>query len=106
MSADLIANALVLGSVYLLFASGFTLVYGTFQIMNLAHATILTFGAFIGLITVNNLDMPLALGVVTAAAAAGIVNVVMDALIVRPIKRKTASYNRGAEELTPIIATL
>jgi branched-chain amino acid transport system permease protein len=106
VSADLVANALVLGSVYLMFASGFTLVYGTFQVMNLAHGTILTLGGFLGLLALNNLDLPLPIAVLAAAVGAGTVNVVMDALVVRPIKKKSASYHRGAEEFTPVIATL
>jgi branched-subunit amino acid ABC-type transport system permease component len=106
VSLDLVVNACVLGAVYLLFTTGFTLVYGTFQVMNLAHGTILVAGAFVGILVANTADLPLAAAVLAAAVAAGLLNVFMDAVVIRPIKRASATYSRGADELSPIIATL
>jgi branched-chain amino acid transport system permease protein len=105
MSPDIIVNTLVLGSIYLTFSVGFTLVYGTFGVMNLAHATILTLGAFLALIVVNTLRLPLALAFVAAALGAGVMNAALDALVIRPIRR-TSTFRSRTEELAPIIATL
>lgn len=106
MSLSLIANAIVLGAVYVLFSSGFTLVYGSFRVMNMAHGAILTVGAFVGIFVTNVLGLPLPVALIAAAAGAGLLNVAMDALIIQPILRRTSSLHGEAEELAPVIATL
>jgi len=90
MSADLIKNWLVLGSVYLLFSNGFSIVFGAFNVMNLAHGAILTLGAFIGIYADNVLGVPIAVTLVLAAIGAGVTNSLLDAFILRPIARRTA----------------
>ncbi|GAA2339891.1 branched-chain amino acid ABC transporter permease [Dactylosporangium salmoneum] len=106
MSFSLIANAVVLGSVYVVFSSGFTLVYGAFRIMNMAHGAVLTVGAFMGILAANHFGWPLALAAVFAAVAAGLLNLLMDALVIQPILRRTSSLHGSGEELTPVVATL
>ena len=46
-------NGLVTGSVYALFALGFTLIFGVHHILNLAHGAIFMWGAFVGLYCVT-----------------------------------------------------
>ncbi len=46
---QVVINALVLGSIYVLIAVGLTLVYGILKILHIAHAGIYTLGAFLGL---------------------------------------------------------
>ncbi|MEO8004533.1 MAG: branched-chain amino acid ABC transporter permease [Betaproteobacteria bacterium] len=106
MSIDLIKNAIVLGSVYLLFATGFTLVFGSFKVMNLAHGAIMTLGAFVGIYADNVLGFPIGFTLVVAAIGAGAGNAFLDAVILRPIARQSASTHAGAEDLNPIVATL
>jgi len=48
MIAQQLLNGLVSGSVFALFALGFTIVFGTHKILNLAHGGVFTAGAFIG----------------------------------------------------------
>lgn len=103
---SLIANAIVLSSVYVLFSTGFTLVYGSFRVMNMAHGAILTVGAFVGIFITNSLGLPLVVAAVAAAVAAGLLNAAMNAVIIQPIQRRTSGLNSAAEELTPVIATI
>ena len=42
-------NGVVVGSVYGLFALGFTLIFGVNHIMNMAHGAVFIWGAFAGL---------------------------------------------------------
>lgn len=47
--AQLIANAIVLGCVYALMAVGLNMVYGLQKILHVAHASVYTLGAYVGL---------------------------------------------------------
>ena len=51
--AQQIVNGLFLGSVYALFALGYTLIFGILDILNLAHAAIFMLGAFAALVLVT-----------------------------------------------------
>src|SRR5260370_1407251 len=50
--AQQLVNGLFLGSVYALFALGYTLIFGILDILNLAHAAIFMLGAFAALVVV------------------------------------------------------
>ena len=106
MTLDLIKNAIVLGSVYLLFATGFTLVFGSFKVMNLAHGAIMTLGAFVGIYADNVLGLPISITLVLGAIGAGMGNALLDVAILRPIAYRSATTHAGAEDLNPIVATL
>jgi branched-chain amino acid transport system permease protein len=106
MTPDLVKNAIVLGSVYLLFSTGFTLVFGSFRVMNLAHGAIMTLGAFAGIYADNVLKLPIGLTLLVAAVAAGAGNALVDAAVLRPVGRRTAALAPGAEDLNPLVVTL
>lgn len=77
MIAQQLVNGLVTGSVYALFALGFTLIFGTFKILNLAHAGVFMSGAFIGYFAVVH-GLPLWLALILAMIGAGIVSYVVE----------------------------
>ena len=52
-------NALTLGSVYALFALGFTLVFGVLAVINLSHGALFMVGAYAALAMVTRLQAPL-----------------------------------------------
>ncbi len=63
-------NGVFVGSIYALFAIGYTLVFGVLDILNLAHAAVFTLAAFIALALVDaRLPLWLALPLAVAAAA-------------------------------------
>lgn len=106
MVTSLLANAIVLSAVFIAFSMGFTLVYGSFRVMNMAHGAMLAVGAFVALFLSNTVGLPLGVAAVAGVLAAGAANAVMNILIIRPIQRRTLSLTSAAEELTPVIATI
>ncbi len=95
-----IVNALSLGSVYALFALGFTLIFGVLGVVNLAHGAIFMVGAYAGLVLVQHFGLPLWLAMLGAMLISGIVGVVIDLFILRPLRQRKASH------LAPMIATI
>jgi branched-chain amino acid transport system permease protein len=78
MLAQQIVNGLVVGSVYALFALGFTLIFGVHHILNMAHGAVFMWGAFIGLFAVTRFDMPFPIAFVLAVVLAGLLSVALD----------------------------
>jgi branched-chain amino acid transport system permease protein len=93
-------NALSLGCIYALFALGFTLVFGVLGIINLGHGAVFTVGAYAALTAVTRLHLPLWGAIVVAMIAAGLAGAVIDALVLKPLRK------RGAPHLIPMIATI
>jgi branched-chain amino acid transport system permease protein len=100
MIAQQLLNALVVGSVYALFALGFTLIFGVHHILNLAHGAVFMWGAFVGLYAVTLLDAPFPLALLCAAVVAGLLSVALDWIAFRPLRR------RGAPEFSAIISSI
>ncbi|MGE4239840.1 branched-chain amino acid ABC transporter permease [Ramlibacter sp.] len=100
MLAQQLLNGVVVGAVYALFALGFTLVFGVNRIMNMAHGSVLTCGAFAGLFCVTAFDAPLPLALIAAAVVGGLVSVLMDVLVFRRLR---AQHNA---EFTTIVASM
>lgn len=80
-------NGVTLGSTYSLVALGYTLIFGTLGIINMAHGEVFMIGAFIGLLLVRVAEFHLSLGIVGAAVAAAIVGLVLEFAALRPVRR-------------------
>ena len=93
-------NALWLGSVYALFALGYTLVFGVLDILNLAHGAVFMWGAFFGLLAVTKLNMPIWAALLVAMLGAGILGIVLDRVAFRPLRK------RNAPQLAAIISSI
>lgn len=70
-----IINSLALSSLYMLIAIGFTLIFGVGGILNLAHAGMITTGAFVAYILVQMYGFPLGVGIIGALAVTAILGV-------------------------------
>lgn len=77
MLAQQLLNGLVTGSVYALFALGFTLIFGTHKILNLAHAGVFMTGAFVAYFAVTA-GLPLWIAFILAMVGAGLVSWIVD----------------------------
>ncbi len=95
-----LVNALSLGCVYALFALGFTLVFGVLGVINLSHGAVFMLGAYAALTVVTRLQAPLWLALVTAFVASGAIGLLIDVLVLRPLRQ------RNAPHLIPMIATI
>jgi branched-chain amino acid transport system permease protein len=93
-------NALTLGSVYALFALGFTLVFGVLAVINLSHGALFMVGSYAALALVTRMNAPLWLAMLGAMAISGTLGLLVDVLILKPLRL------RNAPHLIPMIATI
>jgi branched-chain amino acid transport system permease protein len=84
---ELIAQSLVQGSIYALIALGLTLVYGLLRILHVAHASLFTLGAYVGVLTCNATGS-LVLALMAAMLVAGLSGVAMFRLAYQPILKQ------------------
>lgn len=84
-------NGLVLGMILALVASGLSLIFGIMDIVNFAHGEFYMAGAFLGwliLLYIGSFWIALLL----AAAAVGVMGIVVDFIVLRPIRGREAIY--------------
>ena len=85
-------NALSLGSVYALFALGFTLVFGVLGVINLSHGAIFMLGSYSALLLVEKLALPLWLALLVAMLITGVIGLAVDYLVLRPLRARNAPH--------------
>lgn len=90
-----IVNGVFLGSMYALFALGYTLVFGVLDILNLAHAAVFMLASFVALVLVSTLHLHILLALPLAMIAAGIVGLVLERLAFRPLRGRSDSNISG-----------
>jgi branched-chain amino acid transport system permease protein len=100
MLGQQLINALSLGSVYALFALGFTLVFGVLGVINLSHGAIFMLGSYIALLLIEKLAMPLYPAILCAMLATGCIGALIDFLVLKPLRA------RNAPHLAPMIASI
>jgi branched-chain amino acid transport system permease protein len=93
-------NGLVLGSTYALFALGFTLMFGVLGVINLTYGFYFTTGAFLALYGSKMLALPIWLALPGAAVLSGLIAILLDAILLTPLRRKKAP------ELASLMVTL
>src|SRR5690606_32682805 len=93
-------NGVSLGATYSLVALGYTLVFGTLGIINMAHGEIFMFGAFFGLLLVET-GLLSSVGMLAAAAGgAAVMGLLLEYIALRPLRRRQGGH------LTPLISTI
>ncbi|WP_274424947.1 branched-chain amino acid ABC transporter permease [Chelativorans sp. YIM 93263] len=95
--AQSIINGVILGTLYLMMAIGFTLAFGVMRIVNFAHGEFYMIGAFLALIGVNWLGLPFPLALALTAALAILLGALVERIVFRPFR---------ADELSGMIASL
>lgn len=90
-----IISAVSLGSIYLLFSLGMSLVWGTIGILNFAHGSIFMFSAFTGYLLVTVVQLPLValimIGVVVGVALSLFIQVAVFEQIQKRTKNPTTA---------------
>lgn len=79
-------NGIIIGGIYAMVALGYSMVYGVLQIVNWAHADVLMFGTFIGMLLTTCLGMPVLGMIVLAAVFTAVLGVAVERVAYRPIK--------------------
>ncbi|QKQ77075.1 branched-chain amino acid ABC transporter permease [Nostoc sp. TCL240-02] len=107
-------NGLSIGSIYAIFALGYTLVYSILGIINLAHGAIFTLGAYFtyalmggnfgfnGLLAnaVLPIKLPFAIALILGSTLAGLIGVVMERVAFQPLRRQ------GSDPLLTVVSSL
>jgi branched-chain amino acid transport system permease protein len=107
-------NGLSIGSVYAIFALGYTLVYSILGIINLAHGAIFTLGAYFtyalmgGTFGFNGLlanatlpvQLPFAMALIVSSTLAGLVGIAMERIAFQPLRRQ------GSDPLLTVVSSL
>jgi branched-chain amino acid transport system permease protein len=83
-------NAIFIGSIYALFAVGYTLVFGILDILNLAHSAVFMLGAAVTYSLVVNHGLPFWMACVFGVAVAALMGLVIEHVCLRPLRRRRA----------------
>src|SRR5215469_2069046 len=85
-----IVNAIFIGSIYALFAVGYTLVFGVLDILNLAHSAVFMLGAAITYTLVVNYNQSFLVACVGGILACAVMGLVIEHVCLRPLRRRKA----------------
>lgn len=86
MLAQQLLNGIITGSVYALFALGFTLVFSVHRLLNLAHGAVFMLGAFTGYYAVQA-GVSIWLAAILAALCAGLASVLLQVITLQRLRR-------------------
>ncbi len=90
-----ILNGVFVGSIYALFAVGYTLVFGVLDILNLAHAAVFMLSAFAALLLVADAHLSLWVALPLAVVIGGLIGIVLERLAFRPLRGRADSNISG-----------
>ncbi|GAB3171420.1 branched-chain amino acid ABC transporter permease [Myceligenerans halotolerans] len=88
-------NGLFVGSIYALFAIGFTLVFGILDRLNLAHPSVFAASAFIGIELVEVAGLPWWAALPAVAVVGGVLGIVVERVAFRPLKGRADAHFAG-----------
>jgi branched-chain amino acid transport system permease protein len=89
-----IVNGLFLGSIYALFALGYTLVFGVLDILNLAHAAVFMLASFVALALVGH-GLHILAAFPLAVLLSGLLGLVLERVAFRPLRGRSDSNISG-----------
>lgn len=95
---DHTVNGLVLGNVYALLAVGLALIFGVSNLINFAHGSVYTAGAFIGWWAITRWHAPLLLGLAAVLAGSAAIGMAIERLGLRPLA--------DSPRIAPLLATI
>lgn len=88
-------NGVFIGSIYALFAIGFTLVFGILDRLNLAHPAVFAVAAFIGIELVEVVGLSLWLTLPVVFVVGGILGLIIERVAFRPLKGRADAHFAG-----------
>ena len=91
MIEQLLLNALLAGSIYILIAVSFSLIYQTTRFFHFAHAVVFTFGAYFTYLFYKLLGLPLVIAIPIAVGLSSLLGCGMEIGIYRNLRKKNAS---------------
>ncbi|HLS16140.1 MAG TPA: branched-chain amino acid ABC transporter permease [Beutenbergiaceae bacterium] len=95
MDIQQLFNGLFIGSIYALFAIGFTLVFGILDKLNLAHPAVFAVGAFAGIELVQVAGLPIWVALPVVFVICGLLGLVIERVAFRPLKGRSDAHFAG-----------
>jgi len=92
---QLFLDGIFLGSIYALFAIGFTLVFGILDRLNLAHAAVFTAGALVGIEIVTRLGVPIWLLIPMVLVIGAVLGILIERVAFRPLAGRHDAHFAG-----------
>lgn len=92
MFLQLLANGIVMGSVYALVSLGFALVYNTTRIFHIAYSVLYVFAPYMILSFYRNLEIPFLIAFPIAILLTMLLSIVMELVVYRPLAKKKSSF--------------
>ncbi|WP_198667165.1 branched-chain amino acid ABC transporter permease [Glycomyces dulcitolivorans] len=90
-----LANGVFAGSIYALFAIGFTLVFGVLRHLNLAHPAVFTAGAFVGIEVAARTAIPVWILFPVVALFGALAGVLVERIAFRPLRGRDDEHFAG-----------
>lgn len=91
-------DGLVVGNLYALLALGLALIFRVSGLVNFAHGSVYTAGAFAGWLCVTRTSLPWPMALVAAAATGAVLGLLVERLCLRGLRRSSA--------IAPLLATI
>ncbi|MGO1973660.1 MAG: branched-chain amino acid ABC transporter permease [Propionibacteriaceae bacterium] len=88
-------NGLFIGSIYALFAIGFTLVFGILDRLNLAHPAVFAVSAFVGIELVERGGLSIWLALPLVFLVGGVLGLIIERVAFRPLKNRPDAHFAG-----------
>ena len=95
---DYTINGLVVGNIYALLAVGLALIFGVSHLINFAHGSVYTVGAYVGLVCITYLNTPLPLTILIVLLSCGLLGIAIERICLRPLQ--------GRARIAPLLATI
>jgi len=92
---QLFLDGIFLGSIYALFAIGFTLVFGILDRLNLAHAAVFTAGALVGIEIVTRFGVPIWLLIPMVLVFGAALGILIERVAFRPLAGRHDAHFAG-----------
>jgi branched-chain amino acid transport system permease protein len=90
-----LVNGVFLGSIYALFALGYTLVFGVLHQLNLAHQGVYMLGAFTGWVLAVSYDLPLWVAGLGAIVAGALLGLLIERIAFAPLRGRPDEHFAG-----------
>ena len=95
---DYTVNGLIVGNIYALLAVGLALIFGVANLINFAHGSVYTVGAYIGWACITFLHTPLPLTILIVVVGCGALGMAIERFGLRPLQ--------GSSRIAPLLATI
>lgn len=93
MLLQLLANGIIMGSIYALVSLGFALVYNTTRIFHIAYAAIYMFASYMLFTFYKSLQFPLIVAFAGSILLTMLLSLSIEYLIYKPLNKKNSSLN-------------